>query len=227
MTRMRNGRNPKVMLFNHEQGPKTVPPISLNDDTTTENAKVDDEAITIKPDETSTLKKKENIDDTFQALLGLDDDSKKEESTENKESSEIMESSKKVGDLLADLEKAIAQVDADYEEDLKQIEKLPLKSLESEDLGEIENDLADELIAESLQKDRLPKDHESKFDIEHNFSLDDDIQEDARSANPQTNTLRKGDVELAESPILQIKQQPTTLKRQAVQPNVPQQQFNS
>jgi len=217
MTRMRNGRNSKVMLFNHEQGPKTVSPISLNDDTTTENAKVDDEAITIKPDETSTLKKKENIDDTFQALLGLDDDSKKEESTENKESSEIMESSKKVGDLLADLEKAIAQVDADYEEDLKQIEKLPLKSLESEDLGEIENDLADELIAESLQKDRLPKDHESKFDIEHNFSLDDDIQEDARSANPEKNTLRKGDVELAESPILQIKQQP----------NVPQEQFNS
>merc|ERR1719495_2771777 len=217
MTRMRNGRNSKVMLFNHEQGPKTVSPISLNDDTTTENAKVDDEAITIKPDETSTLKKKENIDDTFQALLGLDDDSKKEESTETKESSEIMESSKKVGDLLADLEKAIAQVDADYEEDLKQIEKLPLKSLESEDLGEIENDLADELIAESLQKDRLPKDHESKFDIEHNFSLDDDIQEDARSANPEKNTLRKGDVELAESPILQIKQQP----------NVPQEQFNS
>merc|ERR1719220_2363385 len=217
MTRMRNGRNSKVMLFNHEQGPKTVSPISLNDDTTTENAKVDDEAITIKPDETSTLKKKENIDDTFQALLGLDDESKKEESTENKESSEIMESSKKVGDLLADLEKAIAQVDADYEEDLKQIEKLPLKSLESEDLGEIENDLADELIAESLQKDRLPKDHESKFDIEHNFSLDDDIQEDARSANPEKNTLRKGDVELAESPILQIKQQP----------NVPQEQFSS
>merc|ERR1719431_2130277 len=227
MTRMRNGRNSKVMLFNHEQGPKTVSPISLNDDTTTENAKVDDEAITIKPDETSTLKKKENIDDTFHALLGLDDDSKKEESTENKESSEIMETSKKVGDLLADLEKAIAQVDADYEEDLKQIEKLPLKSLESEDISDIENDLADELIAESLQKDRLPKDHESKFDIEHNFSLDDDIEEDARSANPQTNTLRKGDVELAESPILQIKQQPTTLKRQAVQPNVPQQQFNS
>merc|ERR550534_936602 len=78
MTRMRNGRNSKVMLFNHEQGPKTVSPISLNDDTTTENAKVDDEAITIKPDETSTLKKKDNIDDTFQALLGLDDESKKE-----------------------------------------------------------------------------------------------------------------------------------------------------
>merc|ERR1711970_1193197 len=214
MTRMRNGRNSKVMLFNHEQGPKTVSPISLNDDTTTENAKVDDEAITIKPVETSTLKKKENIDDTFQVLLGLDDDSKKED---NKESSEIMETSKKVGDLLADLEKAIAQVDADYEEDLKQIEKLPLKSLESEDIGEIENDLADELIAESLQKDRLPKDHESKFDIEHNFSLDDDIQEDARSANSEKNTLRKGDVELAESPILQIKQQP----------NVPQEQFSS
>merc|ERR1719233_912011 len=217
MTRMRNGRNSKVMLFNHEQGPKTVSPISLNDDTTTENAKVDDEAITIKPAETSTLKKKENIDDTFQALLGLDNDSKEEDSAENKESSEIMETSKKVGDLLADLEKAIAQVDADYEEDLKQIEKLPLKSLESEDIGEIENDLADELIAESLQKDRLPKDHESKFDIEHNFSLDDDIQEDARSANPEKNTLRKGDVELAESPILQIKQQP----------NVPQEQFSS
>merc|ERR1711970_155263 len=217
MTRMRNGRNSKVMLFNHEQGPKTVSPISLNDDTTTENAKVDDEAITTKPVETSTLKKKENIDDTFQALLGLDDDSKKEDRTESKESSEIMETSKKVGDLLADLEKAIAQVDADYEEDLKQIEKLPLKSLESEDIGEIENDLADELIAESLQKDRLPKDHESKFDIEHNFSLDDDIQEDARSANPEKNTLRKGDVELAESPILQIKQQP----------NVPQEQFSS
>merc|ERR1719233_1313416 len=217
MTRMRNGRNSKVMLFNHEQGPKTVSPISLNDDTTTENAKVDDEAITIKPAETSTLKKKENIDDTFQAKLGLDEESKKEDSTENKESSEIMETSKKVGDLLADLEKAIAQVDADYEEDLKQIEKLPLKSLESEDIGEIENDLADELIAESLQKDRLPKDHESKFDIEHNFSLDDDIQEDARSANPEKNTLRKGDVELAESPILQIKQQP----------NVPQEQFSS
>merc|ERR1712203_126953 len=33
MTRMRNGRNSKVMLFNHEQGPKTVSPISLNDDT--------------------------------------------------------------------------------------------------------------------------------------------------------------------------------------------------
>ena len=218
MTRMRNGRNSKVMLFNHEQqGPKTVSPISLNDDTTTENAKTDDEAITVKPVETSTQKKKENIDDTFQALLGLDDDSKREEVAENKESSEIMETSKKVGDLLADLEKAIAQVDADYEEDLKQIEKLPLKSLESEDIGDIENDLADELIAESLQKDRLPKDHESKFDIEHNFNLNDDIQEDARSANPEKNTLRKGDVELAESPILQIKQQP----------NVPQEQFTS
>merc|ERR1719443_1595264 len=69
MTRMRNGRNSKVMLFNHEQqGPKTVSPISLNDDTTTENAKMDDEAITVKPVETSTQKKKENIDDTFQAL---------------------------------------------------------------------------------------------------------------------------------------------------------------
>merc|ERR1719425_72477 len=111
MTRMRNGRNSKVMLFNHEKGPKTVSPISLNDDTTTENAKVDDEAITIKPVETSTLKKKESIDDTFQALLGLDNDSKKEDGTESKESSEIMETSKKVGDLLADLEKAIAQVD--------------------------------------------------------------------------------------------------------------------
>merc|ERR550534_1290978 len=95
MTRMRNGRNSKVMLFNHEQGPKTVSPISLNDDTTAENAKVDDEAITIKPAETSTSKKKENIDETFQALLGLNDESKKEGSTENKESSEIMETSKK------------------------------------------------------------------------------------------------------------------------------------
>merc|ERR1719317_1749662 len=218
MTRMRNGRNSKVMLFNHEQqGPKTVSPISLNDDTTTENAKTDDEAITVKPVETSTHKKKENIDDTFQALLGLDDNIKKEEVAVNYKNSEIMETSKKVGDLLADLEKAIAQVDADYEEDLKQIEKLPLKSLESEDIGDIENDLADELIAESLQKDRLPKDHESKFDIEHNFNLNDDLQEDARSANPEKNTLRKGDVELAESPILQIKQQP----------NVPQEQFTS
>jgi len=225
LTKIRNGRNSKVMLFNHEKGPKTVAPISLKDETTTEiiekNDESKEETFTNNPVESTTH------DDTFHALLGLNDAIEKEEIDEKKDSSEIMETTKNVGELLADLEKAIAQVDADYEEDLKQIEKLPLKSLESEDISDIENDLADELIAESLQKDRLPKDHESKFDIEHNFSLDDDIQEDARSANPQTNTLRKGDVELAESPILQIKQQPTTLKRQAVQPNVPQQQFNS
>lgn len=216
MTRMRNGRNSKVMLFSHEQGPKTVSPISLKEETTTEDDKGDVEATTVDSVQTTTLKKKENIDDTFQALLGLNDENGKEKAEENNDSSEIIEASKNVGELLADLEKAIAQVDADYEEDLKNIEKLPLKSLESEDISDIENDLADELIAESLQKDRLPKDHESKFDIEHNFSLDDDIQEDARSANPQKNTLRKGDVELAESPILQIKQQP----------NTPQQQFS-
>merc|ERR1711892_863228 len=84
-------------------------------------------------------------------------------------------------------------------------------------------------MAESLQKDRLPKDNGVKFDIEHNFSLDDDIEEDTRSANPQEDSARKVDIELAESPILQIKQQPTPLKRQAIQPqaNIPQQQFNS
>merc|ERR1711970_1697334 len=216
LTKIRNGRNSKVMLFNHEKGPKTWAPISLKDETTTEiiekNDESKEETFTNNPVESTTH------DDTFHALLGLNDDAiEKEEIDEKKDSSAIMETTKNVGELLADLEKAIAQVDADYEEDLKQIEKLPLKSLESEDIGEIENDLADELIAESLEKDRLPKDHESKFDIEHNFSLDDDIQEDARSANPEKNTLRKGDVELAESPILQIKQQP----------NVPQEQFNS
>merc|ERR1711970_1203388 len=216
LTKIRNGRNSKVMLFNHEKGPKTWAPISLKDETTTEiiekNDESKEETFTNNPVESTTH------DDTFHALLGLNDDAiEKEEIDEKKDSSAIMETTKNVGELLADLEKAIAQVDADYEEDLKQIEKLPLKSLESEDISDIENDLADELIAESLQKDRLPKDHESKFDIEHNFSLDDDIQEDARSANPEKNTLRKGDVELAESPILQIKQQP----------NVPQEQFNS
>eukprot|EP00090_Calanus_glacialis_P026734 TRINITY_DN4202_c0_g1_i3.p1 TRINITY_DN4202_c0_g1~~TRINITY_DN4202_c0_g1_i3.p1 ORF type:complete len:782 (-),score=199.72 TRINITY_DN4202_c0_g1_i3:517-2862(-) len=232
MTRVRGGRNSKVMLFNHENGPKTVSPISLKDETTTEIAKEDaeiqDETSTanIDPAETTT-KEKVDVDDTFQALLGLNEDTVKED-IQSEEAPEEMN----VGELLADLEKAIAKVDADYEADLEQIEKRPLKGIESEDIGMVENDLADELIAESLQKERLPKDVESKFDIEHNFSLDDDIQEDARSANPQANSLRKGDVELAESPILQIKQQPTPLKRQAIQPNIPQplpqqQTFNS
>jgi len=235
MTRMRNGRNSKVMLFNHEKGPKTVSPISLKDETTTEIAKeevdskdkdLNSEASTavIDPVETTTPQDKEDIDDTFQALLGLNEDIVKEPSKEQKDPEEIVENTKNVGELLADLEKAIAQVDADYESDLEQIQKRPLKGFESEDISSIENDLADELIAESLQKDRLPKDHESKFDIEHNFSLEDDIQEDVRSANPQNNSIRKADVALAESPILQIKQQPTPLKRQTIQQSIPQEQ---
>merc|ERR1711892_886365 len=235
MTRMRNGRNSKVMLFNHEKGPKTVSPISLKDETTTEIAKeevdskdkdLNSQASTavIDPVETTTPQDKEDIDDTFQALLGLNEEIVKEPSKEQKDPEEIVENTKKVGELLADLEKAIAQVDADYESDLEQIQKRPLKGFESEDISSIENDLADELIAESLQKDRLPKDHESKFDIEHNFSLEDDIQEDVRSANPQNNSIRKADVALAESPILQIKQQPTPLKRQTIQQSIPQEQ---
>jgi len=235
MTRMRNGRNSKVMLFNHEKGPKTVSPISLKDETTTEIAKeevdskdkdLNSEASTavIDPVETTTPQDKEDIDDSFQALLGLNEEIVKEPSKEQKDPEEIVENTKNVGELLADLEKAIAQVDADYESDLEQIQKRPLKGFESEDISSIENDLADELIAESLQKDRLPKDHESKFDIEHNFSLEDDIQEDVRSANPQNNSIRKADVALAESPILQIKQQPTPLKRQTIQQSIPQEQ---
>jgi len=222
MTRMRNGRNSKVMLFNHGNQPKTVAPISLKDEvsTTTEIAKEDDAStsqVSIAEDTTSA-KQNNDVDDTIQALLGLDD---AEESNENEE---ITETSKNVGELLADLKKSIAQVDADYEADLDQIEKRPLKGIDSEDIGEVENDLADELISETLQKDRLPKDHESKFDIEHNFNLNDDIQEDIRSADPQKNVLRKGEVELAESPILQIKQQPSTANKPALQPNSPQQQ---
>jgi len=236
MTRVRNGRNSKVMLFNHENGPKTVSPISVKEETTTEIAKDDaeikDETSTanISPIDT-TMKENHDVDDTFQALLGINIDGNEDDKAEEV-SEEVTETSKNVGELLADLEKAIAQVDADYQADLEQIEKRPLKGLESEDIGTVENDLADEMIAESLQKDRVPKDHESKFDIEHNFNLDDDIQEGIRSANPQSNSLRKGDVELAEIPILQIKQQPTPLKRQAIQPNIPQplpqqQQFNN
>jgi len=225
------------MLFNHENGPKTVSPISLNDETTTESTNEDNEdsaEIMSKEEATTdttstTQKEKDDIDSTFQALLGLNEESVNESSEDEDDTEEITETTKNVGELLADLEKAIAQVDADYEEDLKQIEKLPLKGIDSEDIGHVANDLADELMAESLQKDRLPKDNGVKFDIEHNFSLDDDIEEDARSANPQEDSARKVDIELAESPILQIKQQPTPLKRQAIQPqpNIPQQQFNS
>jgi len=236
--RLRNGRNSKVMLFNHANGPKTVSPISLEDETTTEIVK--EEAYSNEKDintskstevfdtsETTTPQDKEDIDDTFQALLGLNDDTAEE--TINEQEEPVVEETKNVSELLADLEKAMAQVDADYEADLEQIQKRPLKGLESEDISSVANDLADELIAESLQKDRLPKDHESKFDIEHNFSLEDDIQEDFRNADPQNSSIRKADVALAESPILQIKQQPTPLKRQTPKqkaPQQPQKQFN-
>merc|ERR1711892_795042 len=140
MTRVRNGRNSKVMLFNHENGPKTVSPISLNDETTTESATEDSAEIMSEEEATTdttstTQKDKDNIDSSFQALLGLNEESVNESSEEEDDTEEITETTKNVGELLADLQKAIAQVDADYEEDLKQIEKLPLKGIDSEDIG--------------------------------------------------------------------------------------------
>merc|ERR1711892_355315 len=144
MTRVRNGRNSKVMLFNHENGPKTVSPISLNDETTTESATEDSAEIMSEEEATTdttstTQKDKDNIDSSFQALLGLNEESVNESSEEEDDTEEITETTKNVGELLADLEKAIAQVDADYEEDLKQIEKLPLKGIDSEDIGHVAN----------------------------------------------------------------------------------------
>jgi len=237
MPRMRGGRNSKVMLFNQENDEKTVSPISFKDDSTTEMSNeeesnkdkeinTDENTASVHPAEIPIQQDKEDIDDTFQELLGINEELPEENQNINNEPEETLDNSKDVSELLADLENAIAQVEADYESDLEKIQKRPLKGIESEDIGTVENDLVDTLIAESLQKDRLPKVHEGKFDIEHNFSLEDDIKEEVRAANPQKNSIRKTEVELAESPILQIKKQPTPLRRQTLQQNLPQQQLD-
>merc|ERR1712119_42331 len=83
LSRIRDGRNSKVMLFDHVKGPITVSPISLQQETTTHMTKVEGinknkgerEETTPITDaiEMTTEQNTEDIGEAFQTLLGLND----------------------------------------------------------------------------------------------------------------------------------------------------------
>lgn len=144
----------------------------------------------------------------------------------NDESGNDQDEETNLSDLLEEINKKLEMVegseeeqdtneneyDEDYYTDIESMEKKPLKDLETEEeiVSDIGNELADEMI-ESLiteQKDRFPKEAaDTSFDIEHSFNLEDDpVKEDPRSSKIN----KKKVIPLAESPVLQIRQQPLT-----------------
>merc|ERR1719422_3072961 len=68
------------MLFNHDQTPKTVAPIAVQDDTTTETAKKVHTEETV--DETTVTSSDNEVDDTLKELLGLNEKSSMDEVSE-------------------------------------------------------------------------------------------------------------------------------------------------
>jgi len=156
-------------------------------------------------------------EDSFLAMLNLDNDNSRTDQNEETNLSDLLEEINKKLEMVEDAgneneDSNVKEYDIDYYTDIENIEKKPLKALEKEDeiISDIGNELADEMIETLIteQKDRFPKEAaDTSFDIEHNFNLEDDpVKEDPRSSNIN----KKKVIPLAESPVLQIRQQPLT-----------------
>jgi len=188
----RQGRNSKEMMFSRTESPSL---------TTETNAAEED---------------KRTEPNSFLTMLDLD-----ENNTENSEE-------RNLSDLLDEINKKLEMVsgsegedtgrtpskdyDVDYAYDFGKIRKKPLINLETNNdaLNDIEDQLANDLFESIIteRKDRVPKEaSDISFDIEHDFNIEDDpVKESSRSTN-QIND-QKPSIPLADSPVLQIRQQP-------------------
>lgn len=122
-----------------------------------------------------------------------------------KKESKVVEG-KDVSALLADLKEALAEV-TNYDE-------------------EVYNDLDDKNPSEVRQKDRLPKENKSKYNIEqHNFSLDDDLnsKQPANNQQPQQQFYNQQPNQFSNQQQYSNLQQQQYFQQRQQQP---QQQFN-